>query len=194
MPCGAKEIALIENDGQNQGSALSSFAIAEKGNSIYHRTTVNIAATSVGLTDNGSVNGAAGHLPLYSFPLNKHICILGAVGSITLSRAGTNATNISAAAPVQIAVGNTFTDATGSSLTGLQTNILQAGTMTLSSGTKSQALVTNNSDQFLDGTSANGMGAYMHFAIPAANSTGATTLTVSGFVKIAWADVGGLTV
>lgn len=159
----------------------------EVGNSVYHRTTVIVNGTMT-LTDNGSVNGGAGGVPIYTFPLGA-IQVGGGAGSLTLTAAGTNATNVSTTGVPVVALGTTQAG-TGSTLTGVLANSIASTSFTLAARTKSQSIVnTSATPTILDGTTTS-KSMFLNLAIPASNSTGATNFAVVGFCTFIWTNTG----
>ncbi len=183
----------VEGNGLGLGSVgTSGFAgtLTELGNSIYHRTRVDISGT-ISLTDTGSANGAQGSILLYTLPAGA-IQVGGGLGSLTLTRTGTNATAMSASGAIVLALGTATPGTDNATLTSTEANIVQSTAFTLSSGTKAATMVATTTPTIVDGTTTNAS-IRLNAAVPSTSNTGNTSLTVTGFIIVPWVNTGALT-
>ncbi len=193
MPSPGRTQNIVESNGLGLGSVgTSGFAgtLTEMGNSMYHRTRLDVSGT-ISLTDTGSTNGAQGSVVLYTLPAGA-IQIGGGVGSLTLTRTGTNATAMSASGAIVLALGTATPGTDNATLTSTEANIVQSTAFTLSSGTKTATMVATTTPTIVDGTTTSAA-IRLNCAVPSTSNTGNTFLTFTGFVIVPWINTGALT-
>jgi hypothetical protein len=139
MPNIQSSITLIENNGLNRGTVASGLAVSEKGNSVFHQTTITLSGQSVTMTDHTTA-GSQGSQDLYTFPVGL-IRIHGARVNLTLARVGTA---IATTAAVVGSIGTAAAGAGDAVLTGTEADIHGSTACTLTSG--AGAFAGTNSD------------------------------------------------
>lgn len=181
----------LANTNATTGTATGTVTHAARGTAV-HLTRLDISGTLALAASDGSSNGATGFLQLFKLPPGL-LFMEGGVGSLTLT-AGTNATNLIASAAAVISLGTTQADTT-STLTGAEANIVQSTAFTMTTRAKSGTIISAQSANFVDNTIANSGGTtsyvYLNVAFPGTSATGGagTTLTVVGWVDVAWQNL-----
>lgn len=181
----------LANTNSTTGTATGTVTHAARGTAT-HLTRIDISGTLALAASDGSSNGATGFLQLFKFPPGL-LKMEGGLGSLTLT-AGTNATNFIAAAAAVISLGTSQADTT-STLTAAEANIVQSTAFTMSSRTKSGTIIASGSSNLIDNTVVNSGGTtsyvYLNVAFPGTSATGGagTTLTVVGWVDVAWKNL-----
>lgn len=176
------EVIAMQGGGTPVGTGGTGVTVTQAAPQIV-TTTLTVDGLSVTMTDAGAA-GCHGSAPLLTFPAGN-IVILGAVTDLAIVA---GAGGIGDAAAVVGAVGSVATAVDNATLTSTEANIVPstAGTLTDGAGTvkgESTAPVT------LDGTSSAAV-ARLNFAVPDADSSASDTLSVTGTVKITWANLG----
>lgn len=203
MPSSAESKSLFGLDGQHNGtltlanpnsttgSAAGTITHSARGTA-FHQTRIDISGTLNLAAINGSSNGVTGVLELFKFPPGL-LLLSGAVGSLTLTAAGANSTQVAATAAAVVALGTSPASAT--TLTGTCSNMIQSTAFTFAASTKSGTLINSGSANFIDNTVVNNGGttsyACLNVAIPGTGATGGTNvnLTVIGWIDFTWANI-----
>jgi fibronectin-binding autotransporter adhesin len=192
MPSPSETKNIADANGLNNvtpGASTIVSSCVDGGNSFFHRAKVGVSGTLT-MTHNGTVNGASGSALLGTLPAG-YTWLMGGEGSLTITRAGTNATGIAQTAACVVAVGTTATGTDNATLLTTEANIIGSTAFTMASGTTQSTLIPAGTINGYNGGSA-GTPIYLNAAIPAAGVTGNSALAVSGYVSVAYARPAGL--
>ena len=161
--------------------AGTNVAARESGGDPVHKTTLNLAATPITLTDETGVI-LHGGLKVYDFP-EGNILILGVVADLAVTVAG----NLDADAAGDFGMG-TVTASNNANLTSTEVNIIPS-TATLMSGSTGDTNGKNIAAIApLDGTST-AVDLYLNYIWDDADHNGGSQ-TVTGTITVAWINLG----
>lgn len=162
----------------NPGAASVGPAVKEEtGGS--QTVTFTLTGIAIPVADNGA-NGGSCSMLLYTFPKG-----LTQINGGNVSLALTGGAGLTATSAVVGAVGTAPTGIDNATLTLTEADIVPSTVCTLSSSAGTFAAVTATAPALFDGRSTAKL-AYLNFATPDAGITAATTLTVTGTVKISY--------
>lgn len=181
---------LVEADGIGNatiGSSTLVTASSQSGNTGFHNVKLLLGGTLT-TTANGT-NGSTASGLLFTAPPGV-VWLHPGGGSLALSRAGTNATSITTAAAAVVALGTSQPGTDNATLTSTEANVIPSTAFTFSSGATSNTLTPTTSN-IVDGGTA-GTSVYLNVAIPAANATGTSAVSVSGYVAVSYVRPGEL--
>lgn len=188
MPSFVSTQDLVDGNKRGAGTAASNqVIIADRGNSWDHGVKLSVGGTVTG-TYNGTANGTSGAILLYTLPSGV-VQFKGAEGSVTLTRTSSN-TTATDTAPVVVSLGTVQAGTDNATLTSTEANIVPSTAFTLSSGATGHTLVGTTANIVDGGTAGNAV--YLNYAIPAANSSGAASFSLSGSLALGWYRPSGL--
>lgn len=152
-------------------------------------TTFTLKSARITVTD-GAASGSYGALKIYDFPAAA-VSFLGARQDYTAFAEGAALTTAAGDASFEIGVGTTAISAAadGTLGNGVQENVGQAVTVTLSGGTGTGTAVDGAKTTALNGT-ATATDLYLNWSGTAATIDASSTIDVSGTITVIWAHMG----
>jgi hypothetical protein len=169
--------------------ASGSIAVIEEQFGSFVRTTFTLSAARITVTD-GTASGSHGALKIYDFP-QAAICFLGARQNYTAFAEGAALTGAAGDASFEIGVGTTAISAAadGTLGNGVQENVGQAVSVTLSGGTGTGTAVDGAKATALNGT-ATATDLNLNWSGTAATIDATSTIDVTGTISVIWAHMG----
>lgn len=153
------------------------------------RTDFTFTAARIIVTD-GGVSGSHGALPIYTFPQSA-VCFLGARQDYTAFAEGAALTGAAGDAAFEIGIGTTAIAAAadGTLGNGVNENVGQAVSVTLSGGTGTGTAVDGAKTTALNGT-ATAIALNLNFSGTAATIDATSYLNVTGTASVLWVHMG----
>jgi poly(3-hydroxybutyrate) depolymerase len=150
-----------------------------------NQTVLDPYNTSVTITDNGAAGGS-GNIKLLDFP-SGNITILGATTDLTITRGNTN---ISATASNLVSVGTAQAGSDNATLTDTEADIAPSLTTAMTAGVSTSKGKSHSSQIKNVGGTSSTTSAYLNIAIPDADISASSTVTVTGTIRITWVNNG----
>lgn len=153
------------------------------------RTTFTLLDAQIDVTDGGG-SGSHGSLQLYDFPAAA-LAFIGSRQDYTAFAEGAALTGAAGDAAFEIGVGTTAISAAadGTLGNGVQENVGQAVSVTLSGGTGTGTAVDGAKTTALNGT-ATATNLYLNFSGTAATIDATSTIDVTGTITLLWCHMG----
>lgn len=168
---------------QGIGAVNGTGVTVEEKRGQIQNSVINLASTSITVTDTGGANGGYGSLKIYDLPAGN-ILVLGATSNLSFTR---GSTGISATAVVKHALGSVAVS-TSDTLSSTLANVIPSTNATLAAGTGSGG-GESTAVTFLDGTTT-AADLILNIGVADANISASDSVSVSGTVNVSWINLG----